>query len=157
MTTPQTSLALTSHTFDSADERDAFRRDRLEPVARFLHDHLGRYGDPIDQIRTCLRRASGDGPTDGGTVTLAEADGEIVGAVVTNDTHMSGYTPENLLVYIATHENHRGRGIGRALMERALAAVDGAVALHVEPDNPAAKLYASLGFTQKYLEMRWER
>ena len=157
MTTPRTSLALTSYTFASADERDAFRRDRLEPVARFLHEHLGRYGDPIDQIRTCLHRASGDGPTDGGTVTLAEAGDEVVGAVVTNDTHMSGYTPENLLVYIATHEKERGRGIGRALMERSIASVDGAVALHVESDNPAAKLYASLGFTQKYLEMRLER
>ncbi len=157
MTTSQASLALTSHDFASADERAAFRRDRLEPVARFLHEHLGRYGDPLDQIRDCLRRAAGDGPRDGGTVTVAELDGEIVGAVVTNDTHMRGYTPENLLVYVATHEGHRGRGIGRALMERAVDACEGSVALHVEPDNPAAKLYGKLGFTNKYLEMRLER
>lgn len=157
MTQSESTLALTSWTFSGPQEREAFRRDRLDDVAGFLHRHLGVYGDPIDQIRACLLRAAGDGPTDGGTVTVAEDAGEIVGAVVTNDTHMRGYTPENLLVYIATHEGHRGRGIGRALMERALDAVHGSVALHVEPDNPAAHLYRKLGFTHKYLEMRRER
>lgn len=156
MTTSQPSLVLTSYDFVGPDERVAFRRERLEELARFLHVHLGRYGDPIDQIRAALERASGDGPTDGGTVTIAEIDGEIVGAVVTNATHMRAYTPENLLVYVATHEGHRGRGIGRAVMERALDVVDGAVALHVEPDNPAVRLYERLGFTNKYLEMRRE-
>ena len=155
--TTTTPLALTSYRFVSDDERARFRDERLDDVARFLHEHLGPYGDPIDQIRACLHRAAGDAPRDGGTVTVAESDGEIVGAVVTNATHMSGYTPENLLVYVATHEAHRGRGIGRAVMERAIAGVDGSVALHVEPDNPAAKLYARLGFTNKYLEMRLER
>ena len=154
MTSARTPLVLTSFTLAGPDERAEFRSDRLDDVARFLHQHLGRYGDPIDQIRACLSRAAGDGPADGGTVTIAEVDDEIVGAVVTNDTHMTGYVPENLLVYIATHEGHRGRGIGRALMEGAIDAVEGAIALHVEPDNPAARLYEKLGFTAKYLEMR---
>lgn len=154
MTTARTPLALTSFTLDGQDERASFRSDRLEDVARFLHRHLGRYGDPIEQIRACLLRAAGDGPADGGTVTIAELDGELVGAVVTNDTHMTGYVPENLLVYVATHEGHRGRGIGGAVMQAAIEAVDGAIALHVEPDNPAVRLYENLGFTSKYLEMR---
>lgn len=157
MTSTTPSISLTSYAFASDDERSTFRRDRLDDVARFLHEHLGRYGDPIDQIRACLHRASGEAPTDGGTVTIADVDGEIVGVVVTNDTHMGGYTPENLLVYVATHEGHRGRGIGRAVMERAIDACTGSVALHVEPDNPATKLYRALGFTQKYVEMRLER
>ena len=154
MTSTETPLALTSHRFVGPVERAEFRRQHLEDVAAFLHRHLGRYGDPVDQIRACLARASGDGPADGGTVTVARVDEEIVGAVVTLDTHMGGYVPENLLVYVATHEGHRGRGIGRALMERAVEAVDGGVALHVEPDNPAVELYRKLGFTSKYLEMR---
>ncbi len=157
MTQAQPTIALTTYTFEDEAQRAAFRRDRLDPAARFLFRHLGRYGDPLDQIEHCLRRASGSGPADGGTVTLAEHDGALIGAAVTNDTHMSLYTPENLLVYIATHEDHRGRGIGAALLERVLATVEGSVALHVEPDNPAAHLYRKLGFTQKYLEMRWER
>ena len=39
-------------------------------------------------------------------------------------------------------------------MEQALKLTKGDVALHVEPDNPAKKLYERLGFTNKYLEMR---
>ncbi|MEX2501123.1 MAG: GNAT family N-acetyltransferase [Trueperaceae bacterium] len=157
MTVRSTPFALTNFQFDIADERAAFRDDRLEATARFLHEHLDRYGDPIEHIRACLHRASGDGDADGGTVTLAEADGEIVGAVVTNDTHMAGYVPENLLVYVATHCDRRGHGIGRAVMERAVEGCRGGVALHVEPDNPAVKLYEKLGFTSKYLEMRLRR
>ncbi|HAB28956.1 MAG TPA: GNAT family N-acetyltransferase, partial [Xanthomarina gelatinilytica] len=34
---------------------------------------------------------------------------------------------------------------------------EGDVALHVEPNNPAIKLYESLGFTNKYLEMRLKK
>lgn len=150
----ETPLALTSHAFVGEDDRAEFRRRHLEDVAGFLHEHLGRYGDPIEEIRACLNRASGDRPVDGGTVAVARIDDEIVGAVITLDTHMGGYVPENLLVYIASHEAHRGSGIGRALMQRALETVEGGVALHVEPDNPAVALYEKMGFTSKYLEMR---
>lgn len=157
MTTIHPPLALTSHAFVSEGERASFRSDRLEDVASFLHAHLGRYGDSLDHIRLALHRAAGDEPHEGGSVTLAESGGEIVGAVVTNRTHMRGYTPEHLLVYVATHQDHRGRGIGKALMEEAAGSVEGSIALHVEPDNPAVGLYRKLGFTQKYLEMRLER
>lgn len=157
MTTAPAALRVTSWTFDDDDETEAFRRDQLDEVVDFLFEHLDQFGDPREHVRRCLLQASGRGPAEGGTVTLARKDGELVGAVVTNDTHLSGYTPENLLVYVATHGGHRGEGIGRAVMERAVAAVEGSVALHVEPDNPAFELYRKLGFTHKYLEMRLER
>lgn len=157
MQTTHAALDVTSWTFASDDESERFRRDRLDEVAAFLYEHLGRYGDPLAHIRRCLLQASGRAPDEGGTVTLARREGELVGVVVTNDTHLAEYTPENLLVYIATHEGYRGQGIGRAVMERALASVEGSVALHVEPDNPAFALYRKLGFTHKYLEMRLER
>ena len=44
--------------------------------------------------------------------------------------------------------------IGKQLMEKAISIAEGNIALHVEPDNPAKKLYEKLGFTNKYLEMR---
>ena len=70
---------------------------------------------------------------------------------------MKGYIPENILVYIATHKEYRGQGIGKQLMMAAIEQVYGDIALHVEPDNPAKKLYEKLGFTNKYLEMRFTR
>ncbi|CAM4438417.1 GNAT family N-acetyltransferase [Deinococcus marmoris] len=122
-------------------------------VAEFLHTHLDEYGDALHDIQACLAYAR----ERGGSVTYAEEDGEILGAVITNRTGMGGFIPENILVYIAVHGKTRGRGLGKQLMETVLANVEGNVALHVEPHNPARKLYERLGFTNKYLEMRLQR
>lgn len=105
----------------------------------------------------CLDYALSDFAHQGGFVQLARENGEIKGAVVINKTGMEGFVPENLLVYIAVHEDQRGKGIGKQLMERALNIAKGNVALHVEPDNPAKRLYERLGFTNKYLEMRYTK
>ena len=67
---------------------------------------------------------------------------------------MDGYIPENILVYIATDKNLRGKGVGKQLMQKAIEVTNGDIALHCEPDNPAKFLYEKLGFTSKYLEMR---
>ena len=93
----------------------------------------------------------------GGFVLLAREDNEIAGAVVMNKTGMESYIPENILVYIAVHKNHRGKGLGKELMQRAIATAKGSIALHVEPNNPAKRLYERLGFTNKYLEMRLQQ
>ena len=58
------------------------------------------------------------------------------------------------LVYIATHKNHRGKGIGKGLMQKTIDLAEGSIALHVEPDNPARFLYEKVGFSSKYIEMR---
>ncbi len=48
----------------------------------------------------------------------------------------------------------RGQGLGRALLERAFEAARGRdIRLHVSPDNPALRLYESLGFERlKFVE-----
>lgn len=81
----------------------------------------------------------------------------MIGAAVINHTGMSGYIPENILVYLAIHREYRGKGLGSQLMQEIFQQTNGDIALHVEPDNPARKLYEKLGFTNKYLEMRWKR
>lgn len=70
---------------------------------------------------------------------------------------MSGYIPENILVYIATNKHLRGKGIGKSLMTKAIDLCKGDIALHVEKDNPAKFLYEKLGFTNPYLEMRLKK
>ncbi|WP_417366227.1 GNAT family N-acetyltransferase [Flavobacterium beibuense] len=132
-------------------------------VVNFLYKSLEQYGDPEDDINKAvnyaLNKNNEKDKTTGGLVLTArlEENNAVVGAVVINETGMGGYIPENILVYIATDPNQRGKGIGKKLMQEALESSKGDVALHVEPDNPAKKLYENLGFTNKYLEMRYKK
>lgn len=126
-------------------------------IADFLLVHLGKFGDPKEDILKCLDYALDPGMHAGGFVILAKENDRIVGALVMNKTGMAGYIPENILVYIAVDETMRGMGIGKKILDMALKMSQGGIALHVEPDNPARKLYERLGFTNKYLEMRLNR
>jgi len=127
-------------------------------IADFLYEHLDQYGDPHEYIMKCLDYALDMAVDKGGFVVLGRGEkGQIVGAVVINKTGMSGYIPENILVYIAVNADQRGKGVGKKLMETAINMASGDIALHVEPDNPARFLYEKLGFTNKYLEMRLKK
>ena len=125
-----------------------------ESIADFLFQHLGKYGDRREDIMTCLDYALKETPSFGGLIFVGIKQSETVGVVVVNKTGMSGYIPENILVYIATHSAHRREGIGELLMRKVIEKTEGDIALHVEPDNPARRLYERLGFGNKYLEMR---
>ena len=124
-------------------------------IAAFLHEHLDEFGDRPDDILAAINYVFTAGR--GGRVVLAIDGDDLVGAVVLNNTGMAGYIPENILVYIAIHRERRGLGLGKKLMQEAIAHTPGSIALHVEPDNPAVHLYRKLGFTNKYLEMRLTR
>jgi GNAT superfamily N-acetyltransferase len=122
-------------------------------IANFLFKHLEKYGDPKEDILACLDYVF----SKGGFITVGAHGDTIKGIVIINETGMSGYIPENILVYIAVDASFRGEGNGKALMKKALENAKGNVALHVEPDNPAKFLYENLGFTSKYLEMRYTK
>lgn len=129
-----------------------------EEIVNFLHTHLDIYGDPKEAILKCLEFATHESiPSLGGFALLLKEKGEIQGASIVNKTGMSGYIPENILVYISVHKDARGKGIGKKLMLKAMELAEGDVALHVEKDNPAIKLYEKLGFEAKYLEMRHKK
>lgn len=123
-------------------------------ILDFLFEHLDQYGDAKQDIKLAMDYALKRDGRPGGLLLVATDNQNVVGAVVLNQTGMKGYIPENILVYIATHNQYRGQGIGKQLLQMAIEHSEGNIALHVEPDNPAKKLYEKLGFTNKYLEMR---
>lgn len=126
-------------------------------IVDFLFTHLEEYGDPREEIERAVSYALKEIESFGGFILAGRIDGTMVGAVVVNATGMKDYIPENILVYIATHHDYRGQGLGKQLMRKALELADGNVALHVEPDNPARYLYEKVGFTSKYIEMRHKK
>jgi ribosomal-protein-alanine N-acetyltransferase len=126
-------------------------------IVEFLHTHLQEYGDPKKDIRKALDYALKEFGSFGGFVMLLLDDDNLVGVTIFNKTGMGGYIPENILVYIATHADYRGKGLGKKLMTESIAYAKGDVALHVEPNNPARHLYEKIGFTAPYLEMRLKR
>ncbi len=126
-------------------------------IIDFLFDNLEQYGDPKKDIQKAIDYSTKEFSSFGGFVMLLEENNEIKGAVVINQTGMGGYIPENILVYIATHKNHRGEGLGKKLMQNAIEYAKGDIALHVEANNPAKFLYEKLGFTNPYLEMRLKK
>lgn len=78
-----------------------------EDIASFLFQQLDQFGDKKELILKCLDYVFNS--ERGGFVIIAYQDGKIGGAVVVNETGMSGYIPENILVYIAVDKAQIGR------------------------------------------------
>lgn len=142
-------IVFTKNNKPSLDEKTQF--------IDFLFDNLQEYGDPKPDIEKAVAYALEEVRSFGGFILVLYSDEVITGVVVVNETGMKDYIPENILVYIATHKDYRGKGLGKLLMQKALDTAVGSVALHVEPDNPARFLYEKCGFTSKYAEMRYKK
>jgi GNAT superfamily N-acetyltransferase len=126
-----------------------------EDFIEFLHTHLGQFGDTRAAIAKAVEYAFSESEGKGGFLVAAYLGENLVGAVVINDTGMSDYVPEHLLVYIAVHGDARNKGVGAEIMDAVFSMCKGNVALHVEYDNPAKRFYERLGMTSKYAEMRF--
>ena len=120
-----------------------------------MHLFLEQYGDPKEQINSCIDYAFSKNEGMGGFLLAGFDDKKFVGGVIMNKTGMSGYIPDNILVYVAVDSSCRGKGFGKKLCMEALDQAEGDVKLHVEYDNPAKGLYEHIGFTNKYAEMRF--
>ncbi len=144
---------LTIHTIFSEEELNKFIS--VNGLIDFLFTYLDKFGDTKDAIGKCINYVFSKETGKGGFILLGMINNDLVGAVIMNNTGMTGYIPENILVYAAVNSNFRNRGIGKQLVEKAITTSAGDVKLHVEYDNPAKRLYERLGFTNKYAEMRF--
>lgn len=126
-------------------------------VESFLHEKMQPYNDQPGEITRGIDFALALNGGLGGFVMLAHHGEALAGVLVMLRTGMSGFIPENILLYVGVDPNLRGQGIGKRLIEASVAECEGSVKLHVEYDNPAKHLYERLGFTSKYAEMRLER
>jgi GNAT superfamily N-acetyltransferase len=120
----------------------------------FLYKHLGKYRDTKQDITKAINYAFSDDNGKGGFLIITMQEGKIIGGAVVNNTGMSGYIPKYILVFIASHKEYRMQGVGKKILQRVLDECNYDIALHVEPDNPARKLYKKMGFNSKYIEMR---
>jgi DNA-binding MarR family transcriptional regulator/ribosomal protein S18 acetylase RimI-like enzyme len=128
-----------------------------ESLAHFLHESLKPYEDTVEDIRKSLDYVFSDEPGKGGFILIGEIDNKPVGALVMLYTGMSGYIPENILLFIAVDPAARGMGIGGRIIKHSFEISKGDVKLHVEYENPAKRLYERLGMTTKYAEMRYHK
>jgi len=120
----------------------------------FLYTHLDKFGDSKEAIGKSISYAFSNTPGCGGFLLAAYNEVELIGTLVMNRTGMSGYIPENILVYVAVNSKYRGKGYGREIVQKAINLSEGDIKLHVEYENPAKRLYERIGFTTKYAEMR---
>jgi GNAT superfamily N-acetyltransferase len=130
---------------------------QIDCLADFLVSGLAEYGDPKCDVIKCLTYAMEGTKGPGGLVITAGNFPDLEAALVVNHTGMSGYIPEHILVYFVVSQKRRGKGLGQRMLEFLLTKLEGGIALHVEPGNPAIRLYEKLGFANKYLEMRRAR
>lgn len=142
------------HVFDAQNKPN---EEEKRTLTDFLYTHLEQYGDKKEFIHKAIQYSVKDFDSPGGFSMILTDDNILKAAVVINRTGMGGYIPENILVYLATHADYRGQGLGRKLMDAVIEKTEGDIALHVEANNPAKFLYEKYGFTNPYLEMRLKK
>lgn len=128
----------------------------INETVRFLHQHLDEFRDATEDVKKCIDYALSIDHGKGGFILHAHYEAKLAGVLIMNNTGMSGFIPENILVYIAVDAQYRGKGFGAEIIKEAIKNTKGNIKLHVEYDNPAKRLYERLGFTSKYAEMRLE-
>lgn len=136
---------------------DAFSRLSINDINRitnFLFEYSGKFRDSKNAIKKSILYAAKEIPGLGGYVFVWEDKSEILGAIVVNRTGMNEYISENILVYIAVKEGERGKGIGKELIKHTKKYCKGDIAIHINTDNPAIKLFEKQGFKLRNIEMR---
>lgn len=132
--------------------RRAAAEDAAE-VARLLHDFNTEFSEPTPGVPALTERAQrmlGEGEL---TVLLAGEGPDGIAQLRFLDSIWTG-APSCYLEELYVAPAKRGRGMGRALLEAAMATARDAGATHIdlntgETDTAARRLYESTGFTNR--------
>lgn len=121
-------------------------------AAQLLYDFNLEFEDPAPPVPVLTRRLEALLATDETVVVLGGAGPDGV-AVLRFRPSLWSDGPECYLAELYVVPDRRGQGLGRALMNAALATARdrGAASIEIcvdEPDVPARRLYESLGFTR---------
>lgn len=99
----------------------------------------------------CRAAVEGFGTLTDDRAFVATKDCSVVGACWVRTTDEYGHIDDETPSFsIALYEEHRGKGLGGAMMQMMLAELEGAgyrrASLSVQKENPAKRLYERLGF-----------
>jgi predicted N-acetyltransferase YhbS len=117
-----------------------------EAIVNFLMESLDDYLDSRDNVSRAIEYALSKFPHQGGFVLIARSENEIVGVSVVNRTNFEGYFAENILVFLATAEKHRRKGIAMELMNRTKVYTKGSVLVRLNSDLAVQDLFKKSGF-----------
>lgn len=145
---PQLADGYTLRTTNPEDGRDAQQIADLLNAAFNRTFHNGREYQQFTRNATCFNRELD---------LVAVADGSRFVAYV--GIPYDEYNRRGIFEPVCTHPEYRQKGLAKALMQEGLRRLKarGAVRVVVETGDmvPANQLYASLGFTEKYLGHYW--
>ncbi len=118
----------------------------------YTRQWLAQYADSTAETEDAIEHANRDG-----FILLAKRDERYEGVCIVVHTGFENFIPSYHLAYIGTHASTKGRGVGTALIEKAIEVTDGNLSLHVDLDNKGAKkLYEKMGFRHTYNRMLYK-
>lgn len=123
-------------------------------IVHFLLDNLDGYEDNPDNIAKALDFAASEGVSFGGFTIVASLESKIIGVLVLNRTGMKSYMPENKLVYISVHKEHRKLGLGKYLLTRAKNITEGVISVNLRKKDTSIDFFKKIGFSSDTLELR---
>jgi ribosomal protein S18 acetylase RimI-like enzyme len=78
----------------------------------------------------------------------------MVGGLVLNKTGLDDIFPENIIMFIATHPQHRQKGVARKMVRTAKEFTNGEIAIHIKPNNPFSGFLSKSGFSDSLLQLK---
>jgi len=128
-----------------------------EAIINFLLANLDDYLDTRDNVSRAIEYALSKFPHQGGFVVIAREDETIVGVSVVNRTNFEGYFAENILVYLATDETLRRKGVATELLNQTKVYTKGSIMVRLDSGSAVKELFKKAGFGKSGTEYVFSR